>query len=205
MFKFNDTGHTIVLGRTQTGKTYATNKILLNQKKGVLFFNVQLEDLKNYITVNRNIPFQKIIDLLKKGHKLNYLPISRLEMSSQEITHIINKLFEVGGFSKKHNIFIVIDEVHLFKKTSQQTIERIATSGIRFGLNGIFLSQRPAEMSNTLMTQSIEMLIFKCNMESQYFKNYDIPILEILQSIENNGEYSFCSYDFEKYVSYSKI
>ena len=60
-------------------------------------------------------------------------------------------------------------------------------------------------MNNTLMTQSTNVLIFKCNMESQYFKNYDIPIIEILEKIEKNGKYSFCSYDFDKITDYKKI
>jgi hypothetical protein len=60
-------------------------------------------------------------------------------------------------------------------------------------------------MSNTLMSQSLEMIIFKCNMESQYFKNYDIPIDEILMAIARNGEYSFCSYDFTEMKQFTKI
>jgi len=205
MYKFNEFGHTIVIGKTQQGKTYATQKILLEQNKGTLFFNTQLEDLKGYINVDRNTTFKQMKQLLKLGKKLNYMPYPLLKIQFQEIQFLINLLFSSGGFTKNDNIYVVIDEVHLFTKEAQDSIERIATSGLRFGLNGIFLSQRPANMSNTLMSQSNEMLIFKCSMESQYFKSYGIPIEEILQDIESNGKYSFCSYDFNKIKCYEKI
>jgi hypothetical protein len=205
MYKFNEFGHSIVIGKTQQGKTYATQKILLEQNKGTLFFNTQLEDLKGYINVDRNTTFKQIKQLLKLGKKLNYMPYPLLKIQFQEIQFLINLLFSSGGFTKNDNIYVVIDEVHLFTKEAQDSIERIATSGLRFGLNGIFLSQRPANMSNTLMSQSNEMLIFKCSMESQYFKSYGIPIEEILQSIESNGKYSFCSYDFNQIKCYTKI
>jgi archaellum biogenesis ATPase FlaH len=198
-------GHTIVLGQTQTGKTYATEHILKTQKQGVIFFNTQLETLRGYIQINKFTSFKIIKNLLNKGQKLNYTPVPKLQIQEQEIKFLVNQLFEFGNFSKEKNIFIAIDEVHLFAKTSQQAIERIATSGLKFGLNGIFLSQRPANMSNTLMSQSIEMLIFKCSMESQYFKNYNIPIEKILGKIEKNGKYSFCTYDFTDVKEYNKI
>jgi hypothetical protein len=205
MFNFSETGHSIVLGQTQTGKTYATEHILKAQNKGCIFFNTQLEDLKGFIKVNKGTSFKIIKNLLNKGQKLNYMPVPKLQIQEQEIKFLVAQLFEFGNFSKDKNIFVAIDEVHLFTKSSQQAIERIATSGLKFGLNGIFLSQRPANMSNTLMSQSIEMLIFKCSMESQYFKNYDIPIEDILAKIEANGKYSFCSYDFTIVKEYNKL
>jgi len=205
MYKFNNYGHTLVIGQTQQGKTYAVNKILKNQNKGCLFFNTQLESLNGYIKVNNSTNFKTIKELLKKGNKLNYEPVSKISIQGQEIRFLITQLFENGNFSKENNIFIAIDEVHLFQKESLQAIERIATSGLKFGLNGIFLSQRPANISNTLMSQSVEMIIFKCSMESQYFKNYDIPIDIILEKIKKNGRYSFCSYNFSELNEYSKV
>jgi hypothetical protein len=205
MYQFNDYGHSIVIGQTQQGKTYATEKILMAQNGGVIFFNTQLEDLIGYIKVDRNTSFKQIKGLLKIGKKLNYVPYPLLSIQMQEISYLITQLFSIGEFTKEKSIYIAIDEVHLFTKNAQTSIERIATSGLRFGLKGIFLSQRPANMSNTLMTQSVEMLIFKCSMESQYFKNYNIPIEGILQNIDINGKYSFCSYDFNTINAYSKI
>jgi len=205
MYKFNDNGHCTVIGRTQEGKTYTVNKILKNQNRGVLFFNTQLEDLQGYIKIDKNTRFKIIYTLLKNGKKLNYFPSTRLNIQEQEIIFLINQLFEHGNFNKDNFIYFVIDEVHLFKKEGLQEITRIATGGLRYGIHGIFLSQRPANISNTLMTQSNEMLIFFCNMESIYFKNYQIPIDIILENITKNGKYSFCSYDFKNICQYTKI
>lgn len=205
MYSFDNGGHTIVVGQTQNGKTYAVEHLLKVQKRGVLFFNVQLENLTGYIKVDKKTPFRTILDLLKKHQKVNYYPSTRSGAQSKELQFIINQLFENGHFSKENFIYIVIDEVHLFKKEALEEVCRVATGGLRFGLHGVFLSQRPANMDNTLMTQSTNVLVFKCNMESQYFKNYDIPIIEILKQIELNGKYSFCSYDFDKITAYKKV
>ena len=164
-----------------------------------------MEDLAGYIKIDKNTKFKTIKDLLNKGQKLNYIPSTRLNIQGQEISFLIEQLFENGNFGKDKFIYFVVDEVHLFIKESLMEICRIATGGIRYGIHGIFLSQRPANISNTLMTQSCEMLIFFCNMESQYFKNYAIPIEEILGEIERAGKYSFCSYDFTRYETYTKV
>jgi len=205
MFNFKEGQHTTVIGRTQSGKTYAINRVLKAQNKGVLFFNTQLEDLPGYIVIDKNTKFIQIKDLLQKGFKLSYNPSTMLEIQGQEISFLINQLFENGSFTKEHSIFVVVDEVHLFIKESLSQICRIATGGIKFGLNGVFLSQRPAQISNVLMTQSAEMVIFFVNMESQYFKNYEIPIEIILQNIAKNGQYSFCSYDFNKIEGFKAV
>lgn len=205
MYNFMENQHTTVIGRTQSGKTYAVNRILKNQKKGVIFFNTQQELLPGYIVIDQKTSFIQIRDLLKKGFKLSYNPSTRLEIQAKEISFLIDEIFENGDFNKVNNIFFVVDEVHLFTKEALSEICRIATGGIKYGINGIFLSQRPAQISNVLMTQSAEMVIFFVNMESQYFKNYEIPIEIILQNIAKNGLYSFCSYDFNKIDSFKGI
>jgi DNA helicase HerA-like ATPase len=204
MYNFKE-GHTIVLGLTQSGKTYAVKKILSKSTNGVLFFNTQQENLEGYINANKNTPFIQIAKLLRLHKKINYLPDTRLKIQFIEVDFLINMLFEHKLFSKSNPINIVIDEAHLFEGRALDNINRIATSGIRWGLNGIFISQRPANLSNTLMSQSSHMLIFKTNMEIQYFKNYSIPIEQILEEINKNGLYSFCEYDFLTITAYKKI
>jgi hypothetical protein len=198
-------GHCTVIGMTQNGKTYTVSHLLQKQNRGVLFFNTQMEDLKGYIKVDKTTRFSIILKLLKGNHKLNYFPSSKLNEQFNEITFLVNQLFENGNFSKTNYIYMVIDEVHLFKKKALESVCRIATGGLRFGIHGVFLSQRPANIDNTLMTQSTDMLIFFCSMESQYFKNYDIPIDIIMSMIAEHGKYSFCSYDFVIATIYDKI
>jgi len=204
MYEFRE-GHTIVLGLTQSGKTYAVKKILSKSSKGVLFFNTQSEVLEGFVKVDRNIPYSVILKLLKLNRKVNYIPSTKLKIQYLELEFLITQLFENSNFSKNKPIFMVIDEAHLFQGNSLESVKRIATSGIRWGINGIFISQRPANMDNTLMSQSSHMLIFKCNMESQYFKNYSIPIEKILDEINKNGTYSFCEYDFLRVTSFKKV
>jgi DNA helicase HerA-like ATPase len=203
-YKFNQ-GHTTVIGMTQNGKTYTVSHLLESQKRGVLFFNAQMEDLQGYIKVDKTTKFSIILKLLKKGQKINYFPSSRMSEQQNEISFLIEQLFENGHFNKKNFIYFVVDEAHLFKKKSLEQVCRIATGGLRFGIHGVFLSQRPANLDNTIMTQSTDMLIFFCSMESQYFKNYSIPIQQIIDEITKHGKYSFCSYNFVTVTAYDKI
>jgi hypothetical protein len=82
----------------------------------------------------------------------------------------------------------------------QAELRRVATGGIRFGIHGVFISQRPALIDNTLMTQSVGMIIFHCNMESQYFKRYGIPYEDMEKQLDSLGQYSYCEYDFKNIV-----
>jgi len=89
-----------------------------------------------------------------------------------------------------------VDEVHLFGKDSQKSLIELATTGRSYGFRGIYLSQRPALIDNTLMALSEQMIIFKCNMEGPYFDRYRIPYTDKIEPELNRlGKYSFCLYD----------
>jgi hypothetical protein len=109
-----DNGHVTVIGRTQVGKTYTTNRLLKRQPQGVIFFNTQYENLPGYTTVNAdNCTWKQIISLLNKGKKLNYMPGSYPEQKDSELSYIIDKLY-LSGFSKDNYVILAVDEVHLY-------------------------------------------------------------------------------------------
>lgn len=187
-------GHSTVIGITRSGKTYATKKSLANVKEGVLFFNTQLEQMPNtFIKVSNNDSMAVIKKAIEKGRKINYLPSIDSEIRQKELVYIIQCLYTRNSTKK---LYLVIDEVHLYEKEALKSLVQVATTGIRFGIHGIWISQRPANVDNTLMSQSNQFIIFKTNMESQYFDRYGIPSDIIKQKLEKAGEYSYCTYDF---------
>lgn len=187
-------GHSTVIGITRSGKTYATKKSLENVKESVLFFNTQLEDIpNNFIKVSGKDNIKVVINALGKGKKINYLPSLDSEVRTKELKLIIDYLYKRGTSNK---IYLVVDEVHLYEKEGLKALIQVATTGIRYNIFGVWISQRPANIDNTLMTQSNQFILFKTNMESEYFKRYGIPAEEINKRLQKGGQYSYCSYDF---------
>lgn len=188
------TGHSTVIGITRSGKTYATKQTLSKVKEGVLFFNTQLESMPtNFIRVNGSDNIDVIKRALNAGRKLNYIPSQDSDIRGKELIYIVDSLYSRGNEKK---IYFVVDEVHLYEKESLKKLIQIATTGLRFGIYGIWISQRPANIDNTLMTQSNQFIIFKTNMESGYFDRYGIPADKIKTMLESAGQFSYCIYDF---------
>jgi hypothetical protein len=93
------------------------------------------------------------------------------------------------------DIFVVVDEIHLYEKAALKSCIELATTGIRWGLKPIWISQRPAKIDNTLMTQSTRFVFFDIsNMEAPYLKNYQIPP-SIFPALERGGKYAYVVYD----------
>lgn len=186
-------GHTTVLGITRSGKTYATKKSLARVNEGVLFFNTQHEDMPGFSMADWNNAWQSIDGLLKKGRKINYKPQFNEDTRNKELSYLIDKLHD--GTEKK--VVLAVDEVHLMDKAANKAMIKIATTGLRFGIKGVWLSQRPANIDNTLMTQSNQFVIFKLNMEGAYLDRYRMPSEEIKAKIESGGKYNYTLYDWE--------
>lgn len=198
-------GHSTVIGLTRSGKTWATKQSLARRKEGVIFFNIQLEDMpKPFVEANCKNSLGQIVAAIKKGKKINYLPQRNNEMRELELIALINICYD-AGFTQKKNIFFAVDEVHLYKKAALDKLEEIATTGLRFGVNGIFISQRPANISNTLMTQSSQMVIFKTNMESTYFQRYSMPADLIQDRLSKAGEYSYLVWNWQELSQAKKV
>jgi hypothetical protein len=194
--------HTSVLGLTRHGKTYALKKTLSQAKEGVFFFNTQLEEMpKNFIEASGANAFEQIDSLLRQGKKINYLPSTDKDKRQTELKVIIRSLYD----GQKRNIRFVIDEAHLFKKDALSMAQEIATTGLRFGIKGVFISQRGALMDNTLISQSNRYIFFAMNPhDSDYFKNYGFPIEEVQSRIKGE-KYLFCVYDNKTVTGSYKI
>jgi hypothetical protein len=194
--------HTSVMGLTRHGKTYAVKHSLQNVKEGVFFFNTQHEEVpKNFIEATGNNSFQQIDLALSGGSKINFLPTTDKDRRQKELGTIIRRFYD----GEKRNIRLVIDEAHLFKGSALAMLQEVATTGLRFGLKGVWLSQRGALLDNTLISQSNRFIFFRCgNTDVKYWNAYGFPIDEIQTRI-NNEMYHFCSYDGKEVKGAFKI
>lgn len=206
--------HSCVFGITGSGKTYATLASLDAQRKGVLFFNIVQEQKykeggslpDRWIEVNAkdNPDIDMLEDLLQRGEKINFVPSPNLEVAQLQIRGMINEFYK--NRRPTRNFYFVIDECHLYKKEALSALKQIATTGRKFGLRAIFISQKGANVDNTLIQQSQKYFFFKTNLEEGYWEgSYGIPLTEINKRIVRAGKYSYCSFDLEKIEGAYKV
>jgi hypothetical protein len=188
-----DEGITTVVGRTRSGKTYGTIRSLAAQRRGVLFFNTQLEKVEGFTTANGKNNFDQIKAALAKGKKINFIPSTVDIIRKKQLAFLINQFFD----GHTHDFYFVVDEVHLFTNEPEckGALVRLATGGVRFGMSGVWISQRGAKIDNTLMTQSTRFIFYETNMEGQYYKQYGIPHDDIAARIASAGKYGYCIFD----------
>lgn len=189
--------HITVLGLTQHGKTYATEKTLQAAKEPVLFFNSQHTKVgRGWIDAHGGNTIEQIIGALQKGRKVNFLPADEsLDKMSVQLAAITDEIYKLGKF----NFRFAVDEVQLFdmakNKKGKIALERLATTGLGRGFKMLFLSQRPAKVSNTLLTQSTRHIVFALGMNDvSYLKSNGFPVEEITSRTKNE-KYQFVEFN----------
>jgi replication-associated recombination protein RarA len=196
MINFKD-GHTCVFGRTRSGKTYRTKQIIKRMNEGVLFFNTQHEKMPSpFLDADGRNSFYDIKKALQSKKKVNFLPTTDKQLRQSELEYLIKQIYDTKGL----NMVLVVDEVHLFKKEALDMIEEVSTTGLRWGINMVAISQRPAKVSNTIITQSNNKIFFEMDtFEGQYMRNYGMDYNIISDKLEQGGKYSYIIYNGKDY------
>lgn len=187
--------HSFVCGMTQNGKTHFTRKKLQQTKQPVLFFNPQRETMKGFIKADKRHTPKQIITALKQGRKINYETSLSDEETALELYYLTERLFQ-AGLQKKDPIIFGIDEVHIQTsyKQGKQALIKIANRGLSFGINAVYISQRPANVPYTILTQSDVHFIFKTGFEKEYFTRKGIDYNKVKDMIETE-KYSYVVYN----------
>lgn len=190
-------GHTTVIGRTGSGKTYGTLKSIAPLKCGCLFLDTVMTDKPtDFKNKSINVDTKKsdiglIRDALKDNCKLSLEYTRATEEYRNDMTYnLITYLMRY----KWQKLLIAVDEVHLYSKHGIKALEQIATVGRHKGIYLVAISQRPANISNTIMTQSEKFVIYSLSgMETDYLKRYNIPAEDILE--KTTEQYSYVTWD----------
>ena len=181
-------GHEVVVGRTQSGKThYAINARAEDWGGPVLFFNPQGFPVsgRKWVSCSGHSIVAQLIQVLKQGLKLAYVPSDIDAVAEQELSVLVDAVFS-ASFPAPGLLFVA-DEAQDFAAP----LRRIARRGLARGVTGAFISQRPAEMHNTLLTQAVRHVIFDSSWESQYFKRYGLDADKIEQTLRQAQRYSY--------------
>lgn len=193
--------HNFIIGTTQSGKTELAKARAEAFKGGVFFFNPQAVEMpKSFSTVDCNYSIEQMIQCLKSGFKINYIPHHNDKIALKELNYIAEKVFYDKVQRKDDKpLSFVVDECHMYiKNNTESPVLNIATRGLRFGLYLTTITQRPALTNNTLFTQAEWKTYLHVEGEEwKYLKGQGIPIKEIQKQLTVNGMYSY----IDKYVT----
>lgn len=188
--------HSFVCGMTQNGKTHFVRKKLQETKQPVIFFNPQRESMPGFIEANKYHKPSQIMKALKMGKKINFITSLDDKETALELYFLTEQLFG-AGLAKNNPVIFAVDETHIQNnyKEGKNALIKIANRGLTFGINAVFISQRPANVPYTIVTQADRHYIFKTGFEKEYFTRKGIDYKEVARLIEQAGKYAYVEFD----------
>jgi len=181
--------HACIFGATGSGKTTYANQILRAWKGPALAINTQGEPLFG-AKVSLSMRDDELVSLLRKGHKLNLEPPPDDNQARLILDALIPRL--IGRAVWKPRLLLLVDEAHVYAPNGKGSpLQLIARRGRKWGVCGLWISQRPADLSKTLVTQAGQVAIFETMWETTYFRSYGLDVDEIKRRIEAGGPYSY--------------
>ena len=210
--------HVSVVGKTQSGKTVFVAMYFEENDGLQIFFNVNeiyaVEQASDKVVTSVQEVYDVINNLEQNDYRICYNPKEAGEdITIEEIQTIINMCFGIGGVAKRQakgnaDIWctIIIDEVQTYgEKAGHPAIHKLFKRGWSYGIRGVAISQRPADVSHTILTQSMYHVIFYVgDYDHPYFKKYGIPIEEHMEHIEFKS-YRFVIWDGSTITRYDKV
>lgn len=190
--------HEFVCGRTQSGKTHYALEKARAWDGPVILFNPQ--DVKSgFGIINGNYDRNTLLDYLKKGKKLDYRPQIQKDVAKAELRWLVDCVLNEHVKGRLKNTLFIVDECQIFARSNNDNpAEDIATRGQGKGLYGMFITQRPALVSNTLFTQPEIKTYFDCEDEElPYFKRQGVDTDAVFNTIRTAGKY----YYMQKYAN----
>lgn len=182
--------HHFTGGITGSGKTVFASNLFGKSKRLAIYINTNNEvipEQKADIVFHDIEGFCKAINEYKRARHLCLSPTTERDIEIRDIEKIIILLFEMGKKYNENRIEpiiwceLYIDEIQEYegKRQHNKYIQRVWKRGRRHGIIGVAISQRPADVSHTVLTQSHVHYIFDLSgYEKAYFQAYGIPMFE---------------------------
>ena len=182
-------GHTCIFGETQQGKTVLANKLF--DMTGGLYIDIEdMGDIDAERTLTRRNSRAQFMKVLKTFNKVKYVPSPIKEKSTKEILWIWQRLVELNK-----SIYVYADEIQNWGTPKKNTCDVYAVRGLKHGVHLVSITQRVANVSKTIATQSPTHVFFDMSeMEERYFRNANLPYDQIKEKMEGAPKYHFVVY-----------
>ena len=174
--------HTFIAGATGSGKTYYSKLLIENRKIPYLIyfnsgFDIRIEQACDFVVTD----IRQLIKILKKEPDVAicYNPMGIREEDTKKLEEVQSLVFKIGKELNRNRIkqwlIFCIDEIQIYdsKQRPNSIVESLYTRGRRYGIVMVGISQRPALVSHTVLTQSREHIYFRFpDYEKPYTKKY---------------------------------
>jgi hypothetical protein len=175
--------HCLIIGATGTGKTWWMAKVAKRYLHRFVFVNPNLEEVvDNICTVQYDEPTDVLDGLLDGETKIEFIPDENTTKGLVQLEDLRLGLFQIAEemaiMSGTWWINFILDEAQTYAwKGSREDVDVFARRGRRFGIRSWFLTQRPQNISSTIINNVDNQIIFRTGpYETPYFKNYRIPV-----------------------------
>jgi hypothetical protein len=192
--------HAIVIGHTGSGKTFFMARVADLYLKRFIFVNPQLEDVvDNICTVAYQEPDELLEGVLDGQSRIEFIPDENTDVALVQLEAIRRGLFDIAAEMNIQSgvwwMNMIIDECQEYAwKGSREDTDNYFRRGRRFGIRSFALTQRPQNISSTIINNIELQVIFRTgSYEMPYFKTYKIPIEEHQEWLKQ--DYNYCLYD----------
>jgi len=188
--------HTAILGETQSGKTLLADHLF--QLTGGLFIDIEDKgDIHAKSTHTRKgnpVIFRRALRNVKT---VKYIPSPDKEKAIKEIKWIWKTLMALN-----QDIHVYVDEIQNYGGSRKNACDVFAIRGLKYGVHLNSITQRLANLSKTIATQSPTIIFFDIsNLEKRYFKEYQLPYDTIKAKHQNQPPHHFVVYHRKKGVT----
>ena len=184
--------HLAIIGETQSGKTVLAHEIFRANPTKSLYIDIEdMGEIKAERELDMNIDVTTFRAVIQHYDKIKYIPSPKPKIAQKEMRWIWEALLGL-------NISICVfgDEIQNYGDDKRNVFDIYAVRGLKHGIHLVTISQRPAYVSKTIMTQTPKIIFFNIGtFERSYFLKYQLPYDEILEKFINASEYSFVIFE----------
>ena len=175
--------HCLVIGATGTGKTWWMAHVARRYLHRFIFVNPNLEEIVEQICTAHYFEATEVLEGLLNGEiRTEFIPDEDTKTALEQLEELRRGLFEIASelniSSGTWWLNFIVDEAQSYAwKGSREDVDVFATRGRRYGIRSWFLTQRPQNISSTIINNVENQIIFRTGpYETPYFKGYKIPI-----------------------------
>jgi hypothetical protein len=177
-------GHVSIVGTTSSGKSTLAKKLAHMSRRLCVCINAQAEDG----WPGREVRDAPTVADLVRGGKVTWTPRDVADLQAQ-LPGLVGRLWafgerlDPGGAENRAapRINLFFDEAQLYapKGGPPGPVERVYTQGLRYGVVGVAITQRPQLLSHTVLSQSRTVALYRATgPDREYLDRTLAPIPE---------------------------